>query len=245
MYVCRTFISVATISRIPNQQAKKSCIPYPNFVSPTSQLGVKSRIPSRYLSFSPAPSPVVPASFNVTSPVKLVGRTRLELLAINGKSKMAEAKCPTSAEKIRQLHFVSIIYNDPWMFGRDVCNLYIRNILWSSQKKEGFRRAISGTFSRWTGTFLPFCARPSRYRVQFQASSFHLDSGNWPGDEAAFSRFPQRILVKFRIPLIPFQTLWEIALLLLAYARTILFSPCYHSFSPCRQKLIFPKPTCP
>ena len=38
----------------------------------------------------PASSPVVPASFNVTSPVKLVGRTRLERLAINGKSKMAE-----------------------------------------------------------------------------------------------------------------------------------------------------------
>ena len=35
-------------------------------------------------------SPVVPASFNVTSPVKLVGRTRLGRLAINGKSKMAE-----------------------------------------------------------------------------------------------------------------------------------------------------------
>ena len=63
------------------------------------------------------------------------------------------------------------------MFGRDVCNLYIRNILRSSQKKEGFRRAISGTF-------LPFCARPSRYRARFQASSFHLDSGNWPGDKA-------------------------------------------------------------
>ena len=38
----------------------------------------------------PASSPVVPASFNVTSPVKLVGRTRLGRLAINGKSKMAE-----------------------------------------------------------------------------------------------------------------------------------------------------------
>ena len=126
-------------------------------------------------------SPVVPASFNVTSPVMLVGRTRLGRLAINGKSKMAE---PGEESNFSQLHFVSIIYNDPWMFGRDVCNLYIRNILWSSQKKEGFRRAISGTFSRWTGTFLPFCARPSRYRAQFQASSFHLDSGNWPGDEA-------------------------------------------------------------
>ena len=38
----------------------------------------------------PASSPVVPASFNVTSPIKLVGRTRLGRLAINGKSKMAE-----------------------------------------------------------------------------------------------------------------------------------------------------------
>ena len=37
-----------------------------------------------------ASSPVVPASFNVTSPVKLAGRTRLGRLAINGKSKMAE-----------------------------------------------------------------------------------------------------------------------------------------------------------
>ena len=50
---------------------------------------------------SPASSPVVPASFNVTSPVKLVGRTR----------------------------------------------------------------------------------------ARIQASSFHLDSGNWPGDKAAPSRF--------------------------------------------------------
>ena len=41
-------------------------------------------------SISTASSPVVPASFNVTSPVKLVGRTRLGRLAINGKSKMAE-----------------------------------------------------------------------------------------------------------------------------------------------------------
>ena len=38
----------------------------------------------------PASSPVVPARFNVTSPVKLVGRTRLGRQAINDKSKMAE-----------------------------------------------------------------------------------------------------------------------------------------------------------
>ena len=28
------------------------------------------------------------------------------------------------------------------------------------------------------------------YRAQFQASSFHLDSGNWPGDEARVSSGP-------------------------------------------------------
>ena len=44
------------------------------------------------------------ASFDVTSPVQLVERTRLGRLAINGKSKMAErgqvgAKCPTLAQK--------------------------------------------------------------------------------------------------------------------------------------------------
>ena len=57
---------------------------------------------------NPASSPVVPASFNATSPVKLVGRTRPGLA--------------------------------------------------------------------------------SRYRARFQASSFHLDSGNWTGDEAEANR---------------------------------------------------------
>ena len=37
-----------------------------------------------------ASSPVVPANFDVTSPVKLVGGIRLRRLAKNGKSKMAE-----------------------------------------------------------------------------------------------------------------------------------------------------------
>ena len=40
--------------------------------------------------YDTASSPVVPVSFNMTSPVKLVGRTRLGRQAINGKSKMAE-----------------------------------------------------------------------------------------------------------------------------------------------------------
>ena len=48
------------------------------------------------------------------------------------------------------------------------------------RKKKVFVEQYLGLFL----TFLPFCARPSRYRAQFQASSFHLDSGNWPGDEA-------------------------------------------------------------
>ena len=55
------------------------------------------------LELEPTSSPVVPASFNVTSPVKLVGRTRLG------------------------------------------------------------------------------------YRARFQVCSFHLDSGNWPGDEAGLT----------------------------------------------------------
>ena len=46
------------------------------------------------------------------------------------------------------------------------------------REKAGFRPAISGTFSLGTGTFLPFCARPSCYRSRFQAFSCHLDSGN-------------------------------------------------------------------
>ena len=50
----------------------------------------KKPMKRHFLQTSPASSPVVPASFNVTSPVKLVGRTRLGRLAINGKSKMAE-----------------------------------------------------------------------------------------------------------------------------------------------------------
>ena len=58
--------------------------------------------------------------------------------------------------KNRQPHFISTIYSAPQMFVSDVFNLYIRNIPWSSQKIADFRWAISGTFSRWHGTFLPF-----------------------------------------------------------------------------------------
>ena len=36
----------------------------------------------------------------------------------------------------------------------------------------------------------------TRYRAQFQASSFHLDSGNWPGDEAGSHCFKLRRMVK-------------------------------------------------
>ena len=138
--------------------------------------------------FQPRPqSPL--ASFDVTSALKLVGRTRLGRLAINGKSKMAErGQVSNFSQRKRQPRFVSTIYNVPQMFGRNVFNLYIRNIPWSSQKKSGFRRAISGTFSRWTGTFLPFCARPSRYCTRFQAFSCHPDSENWPGEEAGYTR---------------------------------------------------------
>ena len=66
----------------------------------------------------------------------------------NGRARFSQRK--------RQPHFVSTIYNAPQMFGRNVFNLYIRNIPWSSQKKAGFRRSVSGTFSRWIGTFCHF-----------------------------------------------------------------------------------------
>ena len=41
-----------TISRIPDRQATKSRIPYPNLVNPASLVAVKSRIPSRCFAFS-------------------------------------------------------------------------------------------------------------------------------------------------------------------------------------------------
>ena len=42
------------------------------------------------------------------------------------------------------------------MFGRDVCNLYIRNILWSLQKKEGFVEQYLGLFLTELGLFCHF-----------------------------------------------------------------------------------------
>ena len=44
-----------TISRIPDRQATKSRIPYPNLVNPASLVAAKSRIPSRYFAFSRIP----------------------------------------------------------------------------------------------------------------------------------------------------------------------------------------------
>ena len=62
------------------------------------------------------------------------------------------------------------------------------------RKKEVFIEQYLGLFLAELGLFLPFCARPSRYRAQLQASSFHLDSGNWPGDEAASKQVLRRSL---------------------------------------------------
>ena len=126
-------------------------------------------------------------SFDMTSAVKLVGRTHPGRLAIKGKFKMAEqGQVSNLSQRKRQPHFVSTFYNAPQVFGRIVFKLYIRNIPWSSKKKAGFRRSVSGTFSRWIGTFLPFCASPSCYRAWSQAFSCYSDSGNWPGDEAVY-----------------------------------------------------------
>ena len=47
-------------------------------------------------------------------------------------------------------------------------------------KKQVFVEKCLGLFLAGLGFFLPFRARPSRYRAWFQASS----GGNWPDDEA-------------------------------------------------------------
>ena len=78
----------------------------------------------------PQPPPELSlASFDVTSAVKLVRRTHPERLAINGKFKMAQqGQVSNFSQRKQQPHFVSTIYNAPQMFGRNVFNLYIRNI---------------------------------------------------------------------------------------------------------------------
>ena len=137
-------------------------------------------------------------------PVKLAGRTHTERLTINGKFKMAEqGQVSNFSQRKRQPHFVSTIYNAPQMFGRNVFNLYIRNIPWSSKKDAGFRRAVSGTFPRWIETFLPFCARPSRYGARSQAFSCYSESGNWPGHEAGEDTFFIARLRETRMPNLP------------------------------------------
>ena len=65
---------------------------------------------TRFCYFKAASSPVVLASFDVTSAIKLVGRTRPGPLAINGKSKMAEwGQVSNFSQTKWQPHLVSTV----------------------------------------------------------------------------------------------------------------------------------------
>ena len=67
--------------------------------------------------------------------------------------------------KKRPTHFVAIRWNGPQMLGRDVLHVisYDRNIPWSSQKTEDFRREISGTFFSLIWDFYAIFCQVSRY----------------------------------------------------------------------------------
>ena len=53
------------------------------------------------------------------------------------------------SQKERQPQFVSTIYTNPQMFGKDniICNLYIRNIPWSLKKSRFSSSNIQDFFS--------------------------------------------------------------------------------------------------
>ena len=109
----------------------------------------------------PAWSPVVPVSFDVTSPVKLVGRTRRGRLAINGKSKMAErGQVSNFSQKEYGNHISFLPCTTILKCSEGMDETYISEIFPDPRrKKAGFRRAIrlnAKTFSRWTGTFCHF-----------------------------------------------------------------------------------------
>ena len=69
--------------------------------------------------------------------------------------------------KQRPTHFVAIRWNGPQMLGRDVLHVIsnARNIPWSSQKTEDFRREISGTFFSLIWDFYAIFCQASRYNL--------------------------------------------------------------------------------
>ena len=95
------------------------------------------------------------ASFDVTSPVKLVGRSHLG----RNKRQIQNAGARPSVQlqpKSRQPHFICKMI---LKCSEGIYVTYTSEIFPNPRsKKQVFRRAMSGTFSRWTGTFLSFCA---------------------------------------------------------------------------------------
>ena len=60
-------------------------------------------------------------------------------------------------------------------------------LFWNLTLKTGWPAASSPVVPASFNVTSPVRERlGTRYRARFQASSFHLDSGNWPGDEAGW-----------------------------------------------------------
>ena len=90
-----------------------------------------------------------PVSFDVKSAVKLVGRTRLGRLAINSKSKMAERGHLSNFSQENGNH-ISLPPSTTILKRSGVMHVTYTSEIFPDprSKKQGFRREISGTFSR-------------------------------------------------------------------------------------------------